>query len=115
MGDLHASHRFRCTGSFAEVAYLKDDLVRADGRVTLLHPELECFALSIGKEDHVVLEVTGNTAAIEKRSHQLTLALWQRRGREIAVSESSNHLPAEPPRVTDYEFLFAIETKARKS
>jgi transposase len=50
--------------SVAEVAYLQDGLLRAGGRLSLSRPELERFARRLGLEDHVVLEATGNTAAI---------------------------------------------------
>jgi transposase len=50
--------------SVAEVAYLQDGLIRAGGRILLKRPELEQFARSLGANDHVVLEATGNTAAI---------------------------------------------------
>jgi hypothetical protein len=50
--------------SFAEVWYLESGLVRAGGRVTFLHSELEHFGQGLGPDDHVVLEATGNTAAI---------------------------------------------------
>jgi transposase len=50
--------------SVAEVAYLQDGLLRAGGRISLRRPELEHFARQLGPDDHVVLEATGNTAAI---------------------------------------------------
>lgn len=50
--------------SVAEVAYLQEGLLRAGGRISLSRPELERFARRLGPEDHVVLEATGNTAAI---------------------------------------------------
>lgn len=50
--------------SVAEVAYLQDGLVHAGGRVLLKRPELEQFARSLSANDHVILEATGNTAAI---------------------------------------------------
>jgi transposase len=80
--------------SFAEVAYLENGLVRAGGRVTLLHPELERFALSLGKEDHVVLEATGNTAAIVS-------ALKSRAGRVIVANPLKVRLIAEARIKTD--------------
>jgi len=80
--------------SFAEVAYLEDGLVRAGGRVTLLHPELERFALTLGKDDHVVLEATGNTAAIVS-------ALKSRAGRVIVANPLKVRLIAEARIKTD--------------
>ena len=50
--------------SVAEVAYLEDGVLRAGGRTGLRRDELECFAARLRPTDHVVLEATGNTAAI---------------------------------------------------
>lgn len=50
--------------SVAEVAYLEDGVLRAGGRAGLRRDELERFAAKLHKSDHVVLEATGNTAAI---------------------------------------------------
>ena len=48
----------------AEIAYLEDGRVRAGGRVTLERAALAQYANSLKATDHVVLEATGNTAAI---------------------------------------------------
>ena len=48
----------------AEIAYLEDGCVSAGGRVMLAHAELARYANSLRPTDHVVLEATGNTAAI---------------------------------------------------
>lgn len=48
----------------AEIAYLEDGRVRAGGRVTLERAALAQYANSLRPTDHVVLEATGNTAAI---------------------------------------------------
>lgn len=48
----------------AEIAYLEDGCVRAGGRVTLELAALAQYANSLRPTDHVVLEATGNTAAI---------------------------------------------------
>jgi transposase len=48
----------------AEIAYLEEGRVRAGGRIELTHAALDRFAKSLRATDHVVLEATGNTAAI---------------------------------------------------
>ena len=50
--------------SVAEVAYLQDGLLQAGGSIVLKRPELEQFARRLSQDDHVILEATGNTAAI---------------------------------------------------
>ncbi|MCM2347817.1 MAG: IS110 family transposase [Acidovorax soli] len=50
--------------TFGEIAYLENGLLRPGGRVVLQHAELERFAQSLRASDEVVLEATGNTAAI---------------------------------------------------
>ncbi|VVD31217.1 protein of unknown function (plasmid) [Paraburkholderia dioscoreae] len=50
--------------SVAEIAYLEDGVLHAGGRAGLRRDELERFAASLRSTDHVVLEATGNTAAI---------------------------------------------------
>jgi transposase len=50
--------------SVAQVAYLQDGLVRPGGQIALRRADLEKFADRLGAGDHVVLEATGNTAAI---------------------------------------------------
>lgn len=50
--------------SVAEIAYLEDGVLRAGGRAGLRRDELERFAAKLHQDDHVVLEATGNTAAI---------------------------------------------------
>lgn len=80
--------------SFAEVAYLENGLVRTGGRVTLLHPELEHFAQSLGADDHVVLEATGNTTAI-------VAALKSRAGRGIVANPLKVRLISEARIKTD--------------
>ena len=47
-----------------EIAYLEDGQVREGGRVVLRHDTLEKFAKGLRPSDEVVLEATGNTAAI---------------------------------------------------
>ncbi len=48
----------------AEVAFLEDGRIRAGGRVALDHAALARYADNLRPTDHVVLEATGNTAAI---------------------------------------------------
>jgi transposase len=50
--------------SVAEIAYLERGVLRAGGRAGLRRDELERFAAQLRRDDHVVLEATGNTAAI---------------------------------------------------
>lgn len=50
--------------TFGEIAYLEEGRVRAGGRVNLQHEPLERFAVGLRSTDEVVLEATGNTAAI---------------------------------------------------
>lgn len=50
--------------SVAEVAYLENGTLKSGGRVGLRRDELEQFASQLRPDDHVVLEATGNTAAI---------------------------------------------------
>ncbi|WP_370889820.1 IS110 family transposase [Caballeronia sp. RCC_10] len=50
--------------SVAEVAYLENRTLKSGGRVGLRRDELKQFASQLRPDDHVVLEATGNTAAI---------------------------------------------------
>jgi transposase len=50
--------------TFGEIAYLEEGLVRAGGRVSLQHEPLRRFAQGLRSTDEVVLEATGNAAAI---------------------------------------------------
>jgi hypothetical protein len=51
---------------FCEVAIGEDGGVRLAGRVKTKPDELELFAASLGAEDEVVLEATGNALAIAR-------------------------------------------------
>ena len=55
---------FDVSRSDAEIAYLEDGVLRAGGRAGLRRDELERFAAKLHQDDNVVLEATGNTAAI---------------------------------------------------
>jgi transposase len=48
----------------AEVAYLEAGQIQCGGRIELLLPALQSFAKRLRRTDEVVLEATGNTAAI---------------------------------------------------
>ncbi len=48
----------------AEVAYLEAGRIQPGGRIELVHPALQAFAKRHRRTDQVVLEATGNTAAI---------------------------------------------------
>ena len=50
--------------SVAEVAYLVEGVLHDGGRAGLRRDELERFAASLRSTENVVLEATGNTAAI---------------------------------------------------
>nr|WP_284503626.1 MULTISPECIES: IS110 family transposase [unclassified Caballeronia] len=56
--------RLDVSRSVAEIAYLEDGVLRTGGRAGLRREELKRFAASLRSTDHVVLEATGNTAAI---------------------------------------------------
>lgn len=51
---------------FCEVAISDGGRARSAGRVKTTRAQLELFAQSLGPEDHVVLEATGNALAIAK-------------------------------------------------
>ncbi len=55
---------FDVSRSAAEIAYLEDGTLHAGGRTGLRRDELERFAEKLPATDHVVLEATGNAAAI---------------------------------------------------
>lgn len=50
--------------TIAEIAYLENGHLQAGGRVELQHARLAAFAKRLRATDEVVLEATGNTAAI---------------------------------------------------
>lgn len=50
--------------SFAQVAELKDGVLRQRGRLDLVRHKVLEFARTLGPDDEVVLEATGNTMAI---------------------------------------------------
>ncbi|MCQ9156510.1 IS110 family RNA-guided transposase [Acidomonas methanolica] len=52
--------------SFAQVAILDDGKVTRELRVDLVHGPLVNFARTLSLEDEVVIEATGNTAAVER-------------------------------------------------
>src|ERR1051326_4993650 len=52
--------------SFAQVAILEDGQIRKQFRVDLVHHRLVAFAKALGPEDEVVIEATGNSAAVER-------------------------------------------------
>ncbi|WP_237573951.1 MULTISPECIES: hypothetical protein [Mycetohabitans] len=54
--------------SVAGIAYLEDGVVRAGGRAGPRRDERERFAAQLRADDHVVLEATGNTTAIESNT-----------------------------------------------
>lgn len=53
--------------AFAQVAILDDRKVVSEHRVELAQEKVLAFGRTLGPEDEVVLEATGNTAAIERR------------------------------------------------
>jgi transposase len=52
--------------SFAQAAFLQDGQVKREQRVDLVHNRLVRFGKSLSVEDEVVIEVTGNSAAVER-------------------------------------------------
>ena len=52
--------------SFAQVAILEDGTVTRQLRVELVHEPLVAFAKTLSLDDEVVIEVTGNSAAVER-------------------------------------------------
>ena len=52
--------------SFAQVAILEDGKITKQVRVELTHEPLVAFAKTLSLEDEVVIEVTGNSAAVER-------------------------------------------------
>lgn len=52
--------------SFAQVAILEDGAITRELRVELIHEPLVAFARTLSLDDEVVIEVTGNSAAVER-------------------------------------------------
>ena len=52
--------------SFAQAAFLQDGQVKREQRVDLVHDLLIRFGKSLSVEDEVVIEATGNSAAVER-------------------------------------------------
>ena len=52
--------------SFAQAAFLQDGQVKREQRVDLVHDRLVRFGKSLSVEDEVVIEATGNSAAVER-------------------------------------------------
>ena len=50
--------------TFAEVMFLEDGELIHGGRVGLCHSHFSAFALTLRRDDEVVLEATGNTLAV---------------------------------------------------
>jgi hypothetical protein len=50
--------------TFAEVVFWEDGKLRPTGRVSMTRAGLEGFGRSLGKEDEVVIEATGNAMAV---------------------------------------------------
>lgn len=52
--------------SFAQIAILENGKVIAERRLDLVHEKVLAFGHTLEPDDEVVLEATGNTAAIER-------------------------------------------------
>ena len=52
--------------SFAQVAFLENGQIKREQRVELVHDRLVKFAKTLSIEDEVVIEATGNSAAVER-------------------------------------------------
>ena len=50
--------------TFAEVVFWEEGKLRPAGRITMTRAGLEGFGRSLGKEDEVVIEATGNAMAV---------------------------------------------------
>jgi transposase len=50
--------------TFAEVVFWEEGKLRPAGRVSMTQAGLEAFGRSLGKEDEVVIEATGNAMAV---------------------------------------------------
>jgi transposase len=77
-----------------EVAYLEGGRIRSGGRVAVARSALSVFAKSLSADDHVVLEATGNTAAI-------VAALQPHVGRVVVANPLQVRLIAEAKVKTD--------------
>lgn len=52
--------------SFAQAAFLQDGQITREQRVELVHDRLVKFATMLSGDDEVVIEATGNSAAVER-------------------------------------------------
>jgi len=52
--------------SFAQAAFLQDGRIKREQRVDLVHDRLVKFGKTLSVEDEVVIEATGNSAAVER-------------------------------------------------
>ena len=52
--------------SFAQVAFLQDGQVKRELRIELVHDRLVRFGKTLSGDDEVVIEATGNSAAVER-------------------------------------------------
>ena len=52
--------------SFAQVAFLENGEITKQLRVDLVHDRLIAFAKALSQDDEVVIEATGNSAAVER-------------------------------------------------
>jgi len=52
--------------SFAQATFLRDGQIKREQRVDLVHDHLVKFAKTLSSEDEVVIEATGNSAAVER-------------------------------------------------
>ena len=52
--------------SFAQTAFLQDGQIKREQRVDLVHDRLGKFAKTLAADDEVVIEATGNSAAVER-------------------------------------------------
>jgi transposase len=52
--------------SFAQAAFLQDGRIKGEQRVDLVHDRLVKFACTLSSDDEIVIEATGNSAAVER-------------------------------------------------
>lgn len=62
--------------SFAQVAILEEGAIIRQLRVDLVHDWLIAFAKTHSQDDEVVIEVTGNSAAVERLLARM-LSAWR--------------------------------------
>jgi transposase len=63
---MEESWRSSVHRSFAQAAFLQDGRIKREQRVDLVHDRLVKFGKTLSVEDEIVIEATGNSAAVER-------------------------------------------------